>query len=60
MMTQRTALISGASIAGLSTAYWLERTGWSVTVIERAERFREGARTSTCAAAPVKSSTSWG
>ncbi len=42
MMTQRTAVIAGASIAGLSAAYWLERTGWSVIIIERAESFREG------------------
>lgn len=38
----RTALVSGASIAGLSTAYWLHRAGWSVTVIERAPEFRGG------------------
>ena len=41
-MTARRALISGASIAGLSTAFWLHRTGWDVTVIERAEAFRDG------------------
>jgi 2-polyprenyl-6-methoxyphenol hydroxylase-like FAD-dependent oxidoreductase len=41
-MKHRTALISGASIAGLSTAYWLRKTGWDVTVIERADRFRDG------------------
>lgn len=38
----RHAVISGASIAGLSTAFWLKRTGWDVTVIERAPRFRHG------------------
>lgn len=37
-----TALVSGASIAGLSAAYWLHRAGWSVTVIERAPSFRGG------------------
>jgi len=41
-MAHRTAIISGASIAGLSTAYWLRRTGWDVTVIERAAEFRDG------------------
>jgi 2-polyprenyl-6-methoxyphenol hydroxylase-like FAD-dependent oxidoreductase len=41
-MPNRTAVVSGASIAGLSTAYWLRRTGWDVTVIERAPAFRDG------------------
>ncbi|MBD8729257.1 FAD-dependent monooxygenase [Frigoribacterium sp. CFBP 13707] len=41
-MKNRTAVISGASIAGLSTAWWLRRTGWDVTVIERAPAFRDG------------------
>ncbi|GAA1493050.1 FAD-dependent monooxygenase [Curtobacterium herbarum] len=41
-MQNRTAVVSGASIAGLSTAYWLRRTGWDVTVIERAPAFRDG------------------
>jgi 2-polyprenyl-6-methoxyphenol hydroxylase-like FAD-dependent oxidoreductase len=41
-MTARRALISGASIAGLSTAFWLDHVGWDVTVIERAETFRDG------------------
>lgn len=41
-MSNRTAVISGASIAGLSTAWWLSRTGWEVTVIERAAQFRDG------------------
>lgn len=38
----RRVLISGASIAGLSAAYWLDRTGWDVTVLERSPVFREG------------------
>ncbi|PRY18141.1 FAD-dependent monooxygenase [Kineococcus rhizosphaerae] len=38
----RTAVVSGASIAGLSAAYWLQRTGWRVTVLERAAAFRDG------------------
>lgn len=36
------AVISGASIAGLSAAWWLARTGWRVTVVERAPEFRDG------------------
>ncbi|MFI5936726.1 FAD-dependent monooxygenase [Actinoplanes sp. NPDC051494] len=36
------ALVSGASIAGLSTAYWLGRAGWDCTVLERFAGFRDG------------------
>jgi 2-polyprenyl-6-methoxyphenol hydroxylase-like FAD-dependent oxidoreductase len=39
-MTARSALISGASIAGPVLAYWLAEAGWDVTVVERAERLR--------------------
>ncbi|MGG7451280.1 FAD-dependent monooxygenase [Plantibacter auratus] len=41
-MTVPHAIISGASIAGLSAAWWLHRTGWAVTVVERAPSFRDG------------------
>ncbi|WP_144763212.1 FAD-dependent monooxygenase [Curtobacterium sp. 9128] len=41
-MTTPHAVISGASIAGLSAAWWLRRIGWEVTVIERAPAFRDG------------------
>ncbi|OLR92820.1 FAD-dependent monooxygenase [Actinokineospora bangkokensis] len=41
-MTARRAVVSGASIAGLSAAFWLRRTGWEVTVLERAGAFRDG------------------
>jgi 2-polyprenyl-6-methoxyphenol hydroxylase-like FAD-dependent oxidoreductase len=41
-MTEQRAVVSGASIAGLSTAFWLRRTGWSVTVLERSAQFRDG------------------
>ncbi|MEH3089030.1 MAG: FAD-dependent monooxygenase [Microbacterium arborescens] len=41
-MADRTVLITGASIAGLSTAFWLARAGWDVTVQERADAFRDG------------------
>lgn len=36
------ALISGASIAGLTTAYWLARYGFETTVVERAKGLRPG------------------
>lgn len=35
-------LISGASVAGLTTAYWLTRYGFKVTVVERAPHLRLG------------------
>jgi 2-polyprenyl-6-methoxyphenol hydroxylase-like FAD-dependent oxidoreductase len=41
-MNARHAVISGASIAGLSAAWWLRQTGWDVTVVERAPAFRDG------------------
>lgn len=34
------ALISGASIAGPTLAFWLREAGWDVTVVERAPRLR--------------------
>jgi 2-polyprenyl-6-methoxyphenol hydroxylase-like FAD-dependent oxidoreductase len=36
----RSALISGASIAGPVLAFWLADAGWDVTVVERAEHLR--------------------
>lgn len=36
------ALVSGASIAGLTTAYWLARAGWRITLLETAPAFRDG------------------
>ncbi|MFG1649459.1 FAD-dependent monooxygenase [Micromonospora sp. NPDC049275] len=38
----RRILISGASIAGPTLAYWLARYGFTPTVVERAPRLREG------------------
>ncbi|GAA4379609.1 FAD-dependent monooxygenase [Actinomadura verrucosospora] len=38
----KSVLISGASIAGPSLAYWLARYGYDVTVVERAEAIRPG------------------
>ncbi|WP_039936216.1 FAD-dependent monooxygenase [Streptomyces himastatinicus] len=40
--THRTILISGASIAGPSLAYWLDRYGFEVTVVEKAPTIRTG------------------
>lgn len=40
MTTSRTALISGASIAGPVLAFWLAEAGWKVTVVERAPALR--------------------
>lgn len=42
MQTTRSALISGASIAGPALAFWLAETGWDVTVVERAAGLRRG------------------
>ncbi|MBB3691977.1 FAD-dependent monooxygenase [Sphingomonas sp. BK580] len=39
---RRTALISGASFAGLATAYGLNRLGYQVTVVEAAAGLRRG------------------
>ncbi|GAB2588153.1 FAD-dependent monooxygenase [Kribbella endophytica] len=40
--TPRTVLISGASIAGPALAYWLDRYGFEVTVVEKADAVRGG------------------
>ena len=41
-ITNKNILISGASIAGPTLAYWLKRYGFTPTVIERAPQLREG------------------
>ena len=41
-MRKQTVLISGASIAGPALAYWLDRYGFRVTVVERAPALRPG------------------
>lgn len=38
----RTILVTGASIAGNTLAWWLGRNGCDVTVVERADAFRDG------------------
>ena len=35
-------LISGAGVAGLAVAYWLDRAGFDTTLVERAPEFRRG------------------
>lgn len=35
-------LVSGASVAGLTAAYWLDRIGYAVTVVERYPGLRPG------------------
>ncbi|MDF2918227.1 MULTISPECIES: FAD-dependent monooxygenase [Microbacterium] len=42
MTARRRVLISGASIAGPTLAFWMDRAGWDVTVIERAPELRTG------------------
>jgi len=42
MTKNRTALISGASIAGLTTAYWLQKAGFEVTIVEKSDGLRMG------------------
>ena len=41
-MHNQTVLISGASIAGPALAYWLQRYGFDVTVVEKAPALRPG------------------
>jgi 2-polyprenyl-6-methoxyphenol hydroxylase-like FAD-dependent oxidoreductase len=41
-MPQKTALISGAGIAGPAAAYWLNAAGWKTTIVERAPELRRG------------------
>ncbi|WP_152364814.1 FAD-dependent monooxygenase [Microlunatus speluncae] len=41
-MSTRKVLISGASVAGPALAYWLNRYGYEVTVVERAPELRGG------------------
>jgi 2-polyprenyl-6-methoxyphenol hydroxylase-like FAD-dependent oxidoreductase len=41
-MRNKSVLISGASIAGPALAYWLDRYGFDVTVVEKAPAIRPG------------------
>ncbi len=40
--TAKTALISGAGIAGLTLAYWLSKYGYKITVVETAPGLKKG------------------
>lgn len=42
MKSEKKVLISGASIAGTALAFWLQKDGYSITVIERSRVFRTG------------------
>lgn len=42
MESVKEVLVSGASIAGLSTAYWMNKVGYNVTVVEMAGEIRSG------------------
>ncbi|MGW2045545.1 FAD-dependent monooxygenase [Streptomyces sp. NPDC001858] len=42
MTTNKTVLISGAGVAGLTLAHWLEHHGFRPTVVERAPHVRHG------------------
>ncbi len=44
-MRKRRILVTGASIAGPTLAYWLARQGMNATVVERAPEFRDGGQT---------------
>jgi len=41
-MNEKNVLVSGASFAGLSTAFWMSRLGYNVTVVEVAQGVRLG------------------
>lgn len=41
-MSRKSALISGAGIAGPAVAYWLNAAGWRTTIVERAPTPRTG------------------
>ncbi|WP_316828988.1 FAD-dependent monooxygenase [Pedobacter miscanthi] len=41
-LKEKNVLVSGASFAGLSTAYWMNKLGYRVTVIELAKGLKKG------------------
>lgn len=45
MTIKRKILVTGASVAGPTLAWWLARQGMQVTVVERAPEFRDGGQT---------------
>src|ERR1700728_2329737 len=47
-MRGKTVLISGASVAGPALAYWLDRYGYGVSVVEKAPALRPGGQAFDC------------
>ena len=41
-LVEKSVLVSGASFAGLSTAYWMNKLGYNVTVVEVARALKKG------------------
>jgi len=41
-LKEKSVLVSGASFAGLSTAYWMNQLGYQVTVVELAKGLKKG------------------
>jgi len=58
-MAQPIVLISGAGIAGPTLAFWLNRTGYRVIVVELAPGIVPAAKPSTYAASDAGSSNGW-
>ena len=52
-------LISGASIAGPTLAYWLLKAGYDVTLVEQAPAPRPGGQAIDFAGQPWRSSPQW-
>lgn len=55
----RRVLISGASIAGPALAYWLDRYGFEVTVVEKAGAVRGGGYAIDIRGTARRSWTAW-
>jgi glycine/D-amino acid oxidase-like deaminating enzyme len=57
---RRKVLISGAGIAGPALAFWLNRYGYAVTVVEKAPTLRGGGYPIDVRGTALKSSGGWG
>ena len=53
-------LISGASVAGTTLAYWLAQHGFSVTVVERHPGLRPGGQAIDVRGPALRCWTAWG
>ena len=60
VLKSRSALISGASIAGPTLAFWLELYGFDVTLVERAAAVRSGGYPIDIRGRRSRSSNAWG